>query len=46
MPGHLWLLYSLIGLGLAIGALIAIGWVADHRITTNHRRTSREGGTR
>ncbi|MFE3378378.1 hypothetical protein [Streptomyces anulatus] len=44
MPGHLWLLCSLIGLGLAVGFLIAVGLVADHRITTTHKRNTREGG--
>ncbi|MEV6450958.1 hypothetical protein AB0M75_06585 [Streptomyces anulatus] len=44
MPGHLWLLCSLIGLGLAVGFLIAAGLVADHRITTTRKRSTREGG--
>ncbi|MGA5472567.1 hypothetical protein ACPCUK_27810 [Streptomyces arboris] len=44
MTAELWLLYSLIGLGLAVGVLIAVGWAADHRITTKHRETTREGG--
>ncbi|MFI7239313.1 hypothetical protein [Streptomyces cyaneofuscatus] len=40
MTAELWLLYSLIGLGLAVGVLIAVGWAADHRITirTHPRR--------
>ncbi|MFJ9889839.1 hypothetical protein ACIQRW_28845 [Streptomyces sp. NPDC091287] len=45
MPGHLWLLCSVIGLGLAIGVLIAVGWAADHRVNTARKhRKSREGG--
>ncbi len=41
----LWVLYALIGLGLATGALIALAWAFDHRITTTHKhRKSREGG--
>lgn len=43
MPGHIWLLCSLIGLGLAIGVLIAVAWALDHRITTTHNRNTREG---
>ncbi|MET8707814.1 hypothetical protein [Streptomyces californicus] len=43
MPGHLWLLCSVIGLGLTVGLLIAVGWAADRRITTHHR-TSRDEG--
>ncbi|MEU5284164.1 hypothetical protein AB0G97_09105 [Streptomyces sp. NPDC020755] len=45
MPGHLWLLCSVIGLGLAVGVLIAVGWAADHRITTTHDRDTREGAS-
>ncbi len=43
MPGHLWLLCSLIGLGLAVGVLIAAGLVADHRITTTHKHRKTRG---
>ncbi|MGW4250116.1 hypothetical protein [Streptomyces californicus] len=43
MPGHLWLLCSVIGLGLAVGLLIAVGWAADHCITTHHRTPRDEG---
>ncbi|MFJ8842982.1 hypothetical protein ACIRFF_08770 [Streptomyces cyaneofuscatus] len=43
MTAELWLLSSLIGLGLAVGVLIAVGWAADHRITT-HTRTSPKRG--
>ncbi|MFC8658060.1 hypothetical protein ACFUCT_23110 [Streptomyces parvus] len=45
MDGDLWVLCSLIGLGLAVGVLIAVGWAFDHRITTTtkHRKTP-EGG--
>ncbi|MYW99910.1 MULTISPECIES: hypothetical protein [unclassified Streptomyces] len=46
MDGDLWVLCSLIGLGLAVGVLIAVGWAFDHRITTtNKHRKTREGGT-
>ncbi|MET9096194.1 hypothetical protein ABZX72_29365 [Streptomyces cyaneofuscatus] len=46
MTAELWLLHSLIGLGLAVGVLIAVGWAADHRITTTNRhRKTREGTT-
>ncbi|WP_176735244.1 hypothetical protein [Streptomyces sp. EN27] len=45
MDGDLWVLCSLIGLGLAVGVLIAVGWAFDHGITTtNKHRKSREGG--
>ncbi|MGW7473692.1 hypothetical protein ACWGIT_19115 [Streptomyces cyaneofuscatus] len=37
MTAELWLLHSLIGLGLAVGVLIAVGWAADHRITSRTR---------
>ncbi|MEU0309742.1 hypothetical protein [Streptomyces cyaneofuscatus] len=43
MTAEFWILRSLIGLGLAVGVLIAVGWVADHRITTKHREIAREG---
>lgn len=33
----LWVLYSLVGLGLGIGALLAAGLIADHLITTRTR---------
>ncbi|MFH9692672.1 hypothetical protein [Streptomyces globisporus] len=39
MNGHLWVLCSVIGLGLAIGALIAVAWVADRHITHRTRET-------
>ncbi len=40
----MWVLCSLIGLGLAVGVLIAVGWAADHITTTaKHRKT--EGTT-
>ncbi|MFJ9979653.1 hypothetical protein [Streptomyces cyaneofuscatus] len=47
MTAELWLLSSLIGLGLAVGVLIAVGWAADHHITTTakHRKTTPEGTT-
>ncbi|MFJ9982526.1 hypothetical protein ACIQUD_00425 [Streptomyces globisporus] len=38
MPGDLWLLYAVIGLGLATGALIAVAWVADRHITHRARK--------
>ncbi|MBD3546800.1 hypothetical protein [Streptomyces sp. JV180] len=44
MPGHLWLLCSVIALGLAVGVLIAAAWAADHRITTHHRTPPDEEG--
>ncbi|WP_433406917.1 hypothetical protein [Streptomyces sp. CA-146814] len=45
MTAGLWLLCSVIGLGLAVGFLIAVGWAADRRITSTakHRKTTREG---
>lgn len=39
MPGDLWILCSVIGLGLAIGALIAVAWAADRHITHRTRET-------
>ncbi|MFE9381096.1 hypothetical protein [Streptomyces sp. NPDC006855] len=43
MDGDLWVLCSLIGLGLAVGALIAVGWAADHRITTTNKHRKAPG---
>ncbi|MFJ8844306.1 hypothetical protein ACIRFF_15540 [Streptomyces cyaneofuscatus] len=37
MTTALRVLYSLIGLGLAVGVLIAVGWAADHRFTSRTR---------
>ncbi|MFE3471156.1 hypothetical protein ACFXOI_05630 [Streptomyces bacillaris] len=45
MSGDLWVLCSLIGLGLAVGVLIAVGWAADHRITTTAKHRKTEGTT-
>ncbi|MFI7236141.1 hypothetical protein [Streptomyces cyaneofuscatus] len=42
MTAELWILCSLIGLGLAIGALIAVGWAAD-RLATARTRTALKG---
>ncbi|MER6635878.1 hypothetical protein ABT285_09975 [Streptomyces microflavus] len=36
-------LYALIVLGLAIGALITVGLIADHRITNSHRESPGRG---
>ncbi|MGW0545269.1 hypothetical protein ACWD0D_33985 [Streptomyces griseoincarnatus] len=43
MTTALRVLYSLIGLGLAVGVLIAVGWAADHRITTRTHTHPRRG---
>ncbi len=45
MDSDLWVLCSLIGLGLAVGLWIAVGWAADHRITTTskHRKAPGRG---
>ncbi|MYR36412.1 hypothetical protein [Streptomyces sp. CFMR 7] len=33
MTGSLWALYSLVGLGLAVGVLLAVGWAVDYLTT-------------
>ncbi|MEU2764296.1 hypothetical protein [Streptomyces sp. NPDC007094] len=43
MDGDLWVLCSLIGLGLAVGLLIAVGWAFDHRITTTNKHRKAPG---
>ncbi|MEU6614443.1 hypothetical protein [Streptomyces parvus] len=47
MDGDLWVFCSLIGLGLAVGVLIAVGWAFDHRITTTnkHRKSPGRGAS-